>query len=250
MYKRQAWCRPLVASLYAAQPVWRGWHRLTHFLRNKRFPQLDEVRHEGEVKRVSPTVRDLYWQTENGKGREDLLPLLVENARKCHWAGDFDNGWADWDIKLVGNRWHDLTLVTATEEQGWPRRFTRVRCHVVPTLFQLAFFAGSSIWTIAALLSGLLWAIGLGLLALLLLLIRVPLSRRRCFKAAECFVGWAAIEAKFLRTEKETRTPSGDTTPDHPTLNGAGRSEPTAEPGKNEGVLSDPCSLKSGAGGE
>ena len=244
------WCRLLVAYLYAAQPAWRGWHRLTHFLRNKRFPRLDDVRHEGEVKRVSPTVRDLYWQTENGKGREDLLPLLVENARKCHWAGDFDNGWAAWDIKLVGNRWHDLTLVTATEEQGWPRRFTRVRCLAVPTLFQRAFFGGAAIWAIAALLSGQLWAVALGMVALLLLGIRVPLSRRRCLKTAEHFVGWAAIEAEFLRKEKEDRKPSDDTAPDHPTLNGAEQIEPSAKPEEKEGVLSDPCILRSGAGGE
>ena len=88
------------------------------------------------------------------------------------------------------------------------------------------------------------------MVALLLLGIRVPLSRRRCLKTAEHFVGWAAIEAEFLRKEKEDRKPSDDTAPDHPTLNGAEQIEPSAKPEEKEGVLSDPCILRSGAGGE
>ncbi|NNM30171.1 MAG: glycosyltransferase, partial [Akkermansiaceae bacterium] len=165
------WCRPLVAWLYAMQPVWRGWNRLTHFLRNKRCPRLDPVRHGAEVKPIAPRVRDLYWDHPDGKGRDELLAATVKNARNCGWAGDFDNSWAPWDLKLVGDRWHDITIRVATEEIGWPRRFTRARCTLKITYFHKALTIALLIWLVAATATWAIWAMGLGLALALPLLV-------------------------------------------------------------------------------
>lgn len=214
------WCRPLTTYLYAMQPVWRGWNRLTYFLRHKRSPRLDRVRHDGEVKQVCLSVRDFYWQTDNGKGRHELLQHLVKNARSCGWAGDFDNAWADWDVKLVGDRWHDVTLVAATEEQGWPRRFTRVRCRTLPTLFQRAFIGGVAVWTLAALLGGQLWALLAGWVVFLLLCLRIPISRRHCLNAAENLVGWAAVDVGLTSAKVERQQSADDLQPEERMPNG------------------------------
>jgi GT2 family glycosyltransferase len=238
------WCRPLVAYLYVMQPIWRGWNRLTHFLRRKRSPDLEDVKHEGEVKHISSTVRDLYWQTKNGKGRQELLINLVENASGCKWAGDFDNAWADWDVKLVGDRWHDLTLVTATEEQGWPRRFTRVRCRTKATLFQRAFIGGVVIWTLTALLGGPLWTIVVGAAGLLFVGVRIRWSRRHCLRAAERLIGWAAVDAGLLATPGDDQEVSSELSDDLSSrveegeLSGAS-GEPKADPSSDRSAPGD-----------
>ncbi len=51
------WSRPLVAYLYGLQPVLRGWHRLTHLLRNRRLPVVPSPAKNDrpEIKRISAT---------------------------------------------------------------------------------------------------------------------------------------------------------------------------------------------------
>jgi hypothetical protein len=200
------WCRPLVAYLYLMQPVWRGWYRLTYFLRHKRFAQLDEVGHQAEVKRISSAVQDLYWDNDTGKGRYDLLPYVVAKAKASRWSGDFGNAWAAWDVKLVGDAWHDLTIRIATEELGWPRRFTRARCSAHATLFNKVATGGVAVWIVASLITGQLWTIALGMAMLLLLLVLIPRSRSACLQAAMRLVTSASIDGGFSKPEPVVMT--------------------------------------------
>ncbi len=179
------WTRPLVAYLYVMQPVWRGWHRLTYLLRNRVLPKVCSPSKvdRPEVKRVSATIRDTYWDSDQSQGREQLLDVMVKEAKRHGWAGDYDNAWADWDIKLVGDRWHDVTCYTATEELGWPRRFTRIGCRVHPTYFSRVTALVAVIWTGAGVVSGQVWAMAAGALLCGLILFRMDRSRRRCLKA-------------------------------------------------------------------
>lgn len=179
------WCRPLVGYLYLMQPLWRGWYRLTHLLRHKRLPDVPSPAKRGRpvVKRISVTQRDVYWSSEQNLGREALLERLVEQAKQFGWTGDFANAWSSRDFKLVGDRWHDIFCVTATEELGWPRRFTRLRSQVKPTKFAQVLIAAALFWSLAAAISGNLWALAAGALACGYLLIRMNRSRHHCLKA-------------------------------------------------------------------
>lgn len=201
------WCRPLVACLHLMQPAWRGCSRLVCYLRNRRFAQIAEVGHTAEVKRISASVRDLYWENDTGKGRYDLLPHLLQRARNSRWAGDFDNAWAAWDVKLTGDPWHDLFIRVATEELGWPRRFTRARCIAQATLFNVMITSGASVWCLLSLATQHLWGAAVGLATLLFLLIRVMNSRRSCLQAATRLVAAASIDGGFLQMPATHKSP-------------------------------------------
>lgn len=208
------WTRPLVACLYALQPILRGWYRLTSLLRNRRLPDITSPSKENrpEVKRISSTTRDTYWDSNENLGREQLLHTLVEEAKRHGWAGDYDNAWADWDIKLVGDRWHDITCHTATEELGWPRRFTRARCRVRSTRFTRVLTTAAIVWSLGAVASGELWAMAAGALACGTILIRIIRSRRCCLKAVTRLAIHAGRLSKLpgvvLSAEEENDAPS------------------------------------------
>ncbi len=116
-------------------------------------------------------------------GREVLLDALVSEARRHGWSGDYDNGWASWDIKLVGDRWHDITCYTASEELGWPHRFTRVRSEVKPTHFGTVAVTAAVIWTVASTIGGQWWAMILGAIVCVFILFKMMQSRGNCLKA-------------------------------------------------------------------
>jgi hypothetical protein len=188
------WCRPLVSLLYVLQPILRGWYRMTHLLGNSRLPCIpqDDTGSCPPVKRISATEHDLYWHSDNYLGRDVLLEVLVNEARRVSWSGDFENAWADWDVKLVGDRWHDILIRTATEELGWPARFTRARCRVRPTLFARVMISTSLIWSAAAVFSFHAWAMALGLAACVGLLFGLRRSRRLCLHTATRLVTQSA----------------------------------------------------------
>jgi O-antigen biosynthesis protein len=196
--KAPAWCRPLVAYFYFMQPVWRGWYRLTYFLQHKRYVLVEAVKHHAEVRRISTSVQDLYWDSDAGKGRYDLLPHVVGRAKESRWSGDFGNVWATWDMKLVGDAWHDLTVKVATEELGWPRRFTRARCAVSGTLFNKVAACGVAVWILTAMIVGNLWAVAFGFGMGCYLSIIIPRSRRDCLDAATRLLAAASVDAGFM----------------------------------------------------
>lgn len=188
------WCRPLIAFLYFIQPIVRGFYRMTYLLSNKRLPRIHSQPRldSSAAKRISATEADLYWQSEQAIGRERLLEELVKNAKQRGWYGDFGNAWAPWDIKLIGDRWHDILIRTATEELGWPKRFTRARCTVHYTRFNVVVSAASFIWATAAVMSQQTWAIAVGLAACTWTWASIRLSRRRCLSSVTALVAHAA----------------------------------------------------------
>jgi O-antigen biosynthesis protein len=126
------WCRLLIYWMHLCQPIVRGWHRHRHQWRACRIPHLagDDRAAAACVKRISWRDRDLYWSSDAGYGREHLLPMLVSTARQVKWLGDFRAEWQAHDVELCGGVLHTISLRTATEEMGGPKRFTRVRCSV------------------------------------------------------------------------------------------------------------------------
>lgn len=190
------WCRPLVTGLYILQPVLRGWYRLTYLLASKRLPARPQpsVQQHPQQKRIGPATWDLYFDDEQYRGRDQLLPAIVQLARENHWKGDFDNAWAVWDVKLVGTRWHDITIRTATEELGWPRRFTRARCVLKLTQFARVIVAATAVWLAVAGLSGSLIGLVSGGVAGVAAVVGIIRSRRQCLAAVTRLVSAAAAQ--------------------------------------------------------
>jgi len=193
------WCRPLVFGLHIAQPVIRAVTRYTYRLSRKQLPQMpaDGPRDAAPLKRISATVRDAYWASRRGRGREEFLKALEAEAHEHGWRGLFHEEWRSWDVILLGDRWHNIMLHSATEELGGPKRFTRVRC----TLQMTAFAAVVCTMLLAAIViesvdgrwpqfaSAIFGALAAGLLA------RLYISRRRSFATLAILLGAAGRDA-------------------------------------------------------
>jgi hypothetical protein len=155
--------------LHLVQPLLRGWHRHLYVLQHRRLPAFAGDRRpvDRQAKRIGLDEVDLYWESEEGLGRTELLGALIGEAHHRGWPGQFGNEWAPWDLELIGDRWHDITVLTATEELGWPRRFTRARCKLHLSFYGRTACLATSAWTVAALASMKPWAmlVALGLLA-------------------------------------------------------------------------------------
>jgi len=133
----------------------------------------------------------------NYRGREELLESMVAGARRVGWNGDFNSEWAAHDVELLGGLWHYIRITTATEELGWPRRFTRARCTLRLTSFAFAVITVCSLLTIIALTVRQPWMIGgCGFqdLAVAAMIIR---SARRC-SATTARLLWRAGRAAGL----------------------------------------------------
>jgi len=221
------WCRPLVGMLFLFQPPIRAWYRTTFDLKMLR-PRLNDSYYEvkAETKVISSRDRDLYWSSDRGIGREQLLNHIVEEAKRLGWLGVFNNGWAAWDVKLVGDLWHTLVLHTASEELGSNRRFTRTRICSQPTLVNRVGSIASLVWTAAALVSLKPLALVLAMVASAAVLMRNVHSRHSCLRAAAALVahaGWdaglqpvdssgVAIDSQDVRSTKpEVPIPSATT---------------------------------------
>lgn len=194
------WSKPLILLLHLLQPIVRGWHRHRQIIIQRRLPELSPRSSlaRRQVKKVSSGVVDLYWESDDGVGRERLLDVLVEEARSAGWSGDFGNDWKAWDVCLSGDLLHDITIRTATEELGWPRRYTRARCTLVPSLYCRALMAVASIWSVAALLGLQPWAMISGLLGLCGVFFVNLLGRQKCRRSvAELF--WRSGRSVGLR---------------------------------------------------
>ena len=208
------WCRPLVGILHLVQPPVRAWYRVTYDLRLWRprlLPSYYDVKQGAKV--ISPHVRDLYWRSDRGFGRETLLQQIVEEAKGLGWLGVFNNAWASWDVKLVGDLWHTLHVQTATEELGGKKRFTRARITAQPTLVNRAVSFASLIWTAAALLSLQPLALGLALLASAGALMQNIRSRRGCLAAATALVARAGERTELVPVDASGQSASNTIVP-------------------------------------
>jgi hypothetical protein len=195
------WSRPLVFFLHLSQPIIRSWHRYWLRMQLKRVPAARLVASQspshvpsadaGTVKDISFTIRDLYGQSAIGAGREHFLASLERLARRDGWKGDFHAEWHAHDAELWPDPWHTVQVLTATEELGSGKRFTRARFTYHLTFLAKAAFAVASAGAAYAIAVVATSTALLGLVpaaALAAILVR---SRWRCRKA----VTRLAIEA-------------------------------------------------------
>src|SRR6185369_2320701 len=140
-------------------PMVRAWHRYKYRFKNVRLPASIPAAENvsGYVKGISLREHDLYFNSKEALGREQLLPLLVANAKQLNWHGDYGAEWEAHDVELLGDGWHNMRIATATEELGWPKRFTRVRCTLRPAARGVGIFILVSSWMILTIAAGKLW---------------------------------------------------------------------------------------------
>ena len=134
---RPWWCAPVVFALHVLQPIVRTWHRYCAYIGGKRLPAMPEASADGpsalSLRRVGSRY-DAYWTSNDNRGREHLLEALERESARLQWRGLFHEHWSEWDVMLISDRWWSISIATATEELGWPKRFTRARVEPVPTL--------------------------------------------------------------------------------------------------------------------
>lgn len=206
------WCRPLVMYLHVAQPIVRSWNRWLYRLRRKRLPTSSQSIPFQTQKRISSSVRDLYWENGSGLGREQLLTELEVEAPIQGWSGDFNLNWAQWDVELMGNIWHSIRIRTVTEELGWPRRYTRARCSVLLTTTSRLMLCLLTAWTAIALISMQWWAVGIGVSALFLVAGCLRWSAARCLDSVSKLLAITAVQAGLQPPLRST--PSDEAEPD------------------------------------
>jgi GT2 family glycosyltransferase len=188
------WQRLVVIWLHLTQPIVRGFHRNGYTLRHKRLPDVLTVSSAPAANSqcLSASESELHWLTSNGAGRRELLEAIVERAKEDGWPGDFYGGWSTWDIQLMADLWNHVSIRTATEELGWPRRFTRARWATQATRLAWAATAAVGAWSAVAVVDRSTWGLCVGsALSASLLFLNVR-SRRRCLRAVEKLIGLAA----------------------------------------------------------
>ncbi len=130
--------RLLVIFLALSQPLVRGWTRYYVWLKFKRTPPSVIATREQDFhpSRIGNISRLNFW-SEEGKGREALLPEMISALESEGWSYSIDTGWKDWDVQVYGSFWWGIKALTVTEYHGGPKALTRVRLttHMVATTF-------------------------------------------------------------------------------------------------------------------
>jgi glycosyltransferase involved in cell wall biosynthesis len=129
--------RLLVAFLALAQPLVRGWSRYFTWLKFKRTPPAVIASHEENFIPQRGSVSWLNFWTENGQGRERLLPEIIQALENEGWNYSTDTGWKNWDVQIFGSFWWGIKLRSVTEYHGGPKCLTRIKLdtHLVATTF-------------------------------------------------------------------------------------------------------------------
>ncbi len=196
---RPWWFHPVVFSLYLVQPIVRAWHRYRTYLLGKELPKAPDAGAPHQPLRRIGWKHDAYWTSNENLGREHLLHALESEARRQGWRGVFDDHWSEWDVLLTSDRWFCVKVTTATEELGWPKRFTRARVTTSLTLFARIILNGIFVMATGA-------AVALGghrsaLLVIAALVLSVPLmlwiKRRQVLRAVGSLLTSAGRVAKL-----------------------------------------------------
>jgi GT2 family glycosyltransferase len=133
--------RLLVTFLALSQPLVRGWTRYYTWLKYKRTPPAVIASAEPGITpaMVEGNLSQLRFWSEEGKGREVLLPQIIESLESEGWSYSFDTGWKNWDAQVYGSLWWGVRMITVTEYHGGPKALTRVKLtiHSVATTLLL-----------------------------------------------------------------------------------------------------------------
>ena len=133
--------RLLVTFLALSQPLVRGWTRYYTWLKYKRTPPAVIASAEPGITpaMIEGDNSNLRFWSEEGKGREALLPQIIESLESEGWSYSYDTGWKNWDTQVYGSLWWGIRMITVTEYHGGPKALTRVKLslHTVATTLLL-----------------------------------------------------------------------------------------------------------------
>jgi len=144
VHQRRGWSRLLIAAMYLAQPVERGWARYRTRFQTIAIPAAFHALRRAWQRRAGMLLgrRTVDLWSEGGTAREKLLESLLKLSAENGWFVRVDPGWSTRDVRFYGDRWCKTDLVTATENHGAGRMLTRVRLEPAATLFQKALWMG------------------------------------------------------------------------------------------------------------
>jgi len=136
--------RFLVIFLALSQPLFRGWARYYTWLKAKRTPPSVIATHEENFRASRHgSIGNLRFWSEEGKGREALLPAAIDALENEGWSYSIDTGWKEWDVQVYGSFWWGVRLRSVTEYHGGLKALTRVKLstHMVATTFLVNLIA-------------------------------------------------------------------------------------------------------------
>jgi len=129
--KTHWWSRPLVALLFFLQPIVRGWARyegrLRLGVRGGAQESLDSIALRDSGARLDAAQ---YW-TEKRLERAEFVSAVLKRLDKRGWPHRADIGWSEYDVEIFGNRWSNLQLTTAAEDD--PGGQHQIRCRLRAT---------------------------------------------------------------------------------------------------------------------
>jgi GT2 family glycosyltransferase len=133
--KQRFWSRPLVALLFALQPIVRGWARYQGRLF---WRQTGLAAHE-TLESLSREQREevpelLAYRAAPGFSRSAFLTQAVARLAEQGWAHRVDTGWNRFDLEVYGGRWCKLRLTTVAEITPDGDHVMRVRLRSALTL--------------------------------------------------------------------------------------------------------------------
>jgi len=110
------WSRPLIGGLFLLQPIVRGWARYSERFIWRQTPldsreTLDTLALKSSKRKFDQAA---YW-SEGKTSRAELLASLLERLRADKWLAHPDAGWGNCDLEVLGSRWCQLRVTTASE---------------------------------------------------------------------------------------------------------------------------------------
>jgi hypothetical protein len=141
--KQRFWSRPLVAALFALQPIVRGWARYRGRLFLRQAPlsaheNLDSL----SRKQQGQAEAELHYRAKGGFVRAEFLEQVLAQLERRGWQFRTDTGWSNFDVEVYGGRWSRLQLTTVSECTQDGQHVLRCRLRTAWSLAaRLIFFA-------------------------------------------------------------------------------------------------------------
>lgn len=128
-HKQRAWSRPLIALLFALQPLVRGWARFkwrASLVAQRPLPSKTPGLCAPQME-LRPTFT--YW-SESHIDRLQLLQEIVARLEAHGCAFRNDTGWTNYDVEMLPMFWTRLRFTTVSEELERGKK--HFRCRITP----------------------------------------------------------------------------------------------------------------------
>ena len=222
--KERKWSRALVAVLFFAQPIVRGWARYRERLSLHETPPPAHVdEHALADPHNDEGLSELeYWgELGNPHSRVDFLNAVGRALAQQGWVSRTDAGWNNYDVEIFANRWVRLQLVTVLEQHKQGARL--IRCRLRPAWSLLAGVSVGGLVAVALIFLGLLnhslaWWFFFALMVTSLLLY-LQLEQHKMQRMFAGFLDQVAKELRFLKlrpTKPGKKTEAGEKPPPMP----------------------------------